>query len=949
MSRPGSGWPPFGRRAFLASGVGLSAGAVVVGGLGEVGAEGAVGAQRSMGDTADLAEAGSNAGSDSGSGSLLRAGSLTVNGLVDPVGVDPDDCSFAWTLGASGRGAVQTGYRLVVRRTDPGHRGPVWNSGPFDSARQAFVTYAGPTLAGDASYEWTVQPRGAGGRWGRISAPARFTTALRAADWTAQWLQPAAASQRPDRITYLRTQGTPPAGAIERATAYISAAHTYQLYVDGERVDAWPSFSYPDEQYLRSVDLTGRIAGGRPTVLGVLHRWYGAGKGRPPSAPGLILQLSLWYRDGRHVVTGTDANWRELAAEWLPSPQRNNDACDYVEWIDGRRHPLGWSVAGYDDRAWDQATVLGPAGTSPFTATFAQRTRISEQPVAPISVRTLASSSVVVDFGAVYAARPQVAFRSGQEGRTVPMRVGYLLDPDGQVSTTHGTQVTNLTFSYIQRAGAQVFEAICFLGFRYLQIDGAGEPIDAGQVTAIARHAAMPDVPDVPMATFSTGDRVLDGVWRLNARSCLYCCHEQFVDTPTREKAQFLWDAANESEAVMRTYGDQNMSWQGLRDVARGQARFHPDGRVNVVYPYGFGARDIPTFTERYPEWLWRYYLSTGDLDTAVLLYPSTAQVSDWLWSTRQESNGLLYGLADTSDGDPNYGYDLAVAADTASNVLAVNAFNRVAQLAELAGDTAGVAVQRQRSTQLARAINAALTRADGVYIDGVDAGGAQSGHASQQANAQALAYGVVPAGNVARVAAYVASLGLSVEPNHGLELLRALATAGMPTEMVRLLTDASVPGWAHVLAAGGTFTWEMWMPSDLIGDSMSHGWGSSALVAMQETLLGVSLQEPGADGTVRVLVSPPRSGLAHASGSVPTVAGPVALQWRRSGGGRLSVGLSVPANASAHVVLPGRSASSVREGGVPAVSARGVAVVSESGGSVEVAVGSGTYRFTTG
>jgi alpha-L-rhamnosidase len=391
------------------------------------------------------------------------------------------------------------------------------------------------------------------------------------------------------------------------------------------------------------------------------------------------------------------------------------------------------------------------------------------------------------------------------------------------------------------------------------------------------------------------------------------------------------------------------MSWQGLRDVARGQARFHPDGRVNVVYPYGFGARgDIPTFTERYPEWLWRYYLSTGDLDTAVRLYPSTSKVSDYLWSARQANDGLLYGLADTSDGDPNFGYDLGVAADAASNVLGVNAFNRVAQLADLAGDTGGAAMQRQRSAQLAAAINARLTRSDGVYVDGLDANGAQSPHASQEANALALAYGVVPPANVARVAAYVASLGVNVEPNHGLELMRALAAAGMPAAMVHALTDASVPGWAHILAAGSTFTWEMWTPSDLIGDSMSHGWGSSALVAMQETLLGVSLMEPGTDGTVRVLVNPPRTGLPAASGSVPTIAGPVAVEWRRSGT-RLRVALSVPANAAAHVALPAESASQVQESGVPSASARGVAVVSESDGTVVLAVGSGTYRFTSG
>ena len=54
-------------------------------------------------------------------------------------------------------------------------------------------------------------------------------------------------------------------------------------------------------------------------------------------------------------------------------------------------------------------------------------------------------------------------------------------------------------------------------------------------------------------------------------------------------------------------------------------------------------------------------------------------------------------------EGDPFYGYDLAVAADTASNVLGVNAFNRIAQLADLAGDVPGAAAMRARAAQLTR------------------------------------------------------------------------------------------------------------------------------------------------------------------------------------------------------------------------------------------------------
>ena len=84
----------------------------------------------------------------------------------------------------------------------------------------------------------------------------------------------------------------------------------------------------------------------------------------------------------------------------------------------------------------------------------------------------------------------------------------------------------------------------------------------------------------------------------------------------------------------------------------------------------------------------------------------------------------------------------------------------------------------------------------------------------------------------------------------------------------------------------------------------MSHGWGSSAMVAMQETLLGVSIVEPGPDGTVRLSVAPPASGLRRATGSVPAVAGPASVSWQRRGAG-VALTLDVPANASALVQLP--------------------------------------------
>ena len=127
----------------------------------------------------------------------------------------------------------------------------------------------------------------------------------------------------------------------------------------------------------------------------------------------------------------------------------------------------------------------------------------------------------------------------------------------------------------------------------------------------MARHCTMPDGPE---ASFTSSNSQLDAVWDLCARSALYTTHEQFVDTPTREKGQFLWDSCNESQVILRAHAESNLSFQALRDFARSQKRFWPDGRVSDIYPTGYGAQSYVSFTALYPEWVWRYYLSTGDV-----------------------------------------------------------------------------------------------------------------------------------------------------------------------------------------------------------------------------------------------------------------------------------------------------------------------------------------------
>lgn len=872
---------------------------------------------------------------------------LKINGGPSPVGVDPDDVSFAWQVTDPRRGAVQTAYRLKVARSDASG-GPVWDSGEVRSGRQAFVAYSGPTLDSDTAYRFSAATRDAHGVWGADSEGVRFVTGLRPSDWTAHWLVPGQAipgraTVDLERYTYLRTTFDLPRGAIDHAVVYTAAAHKYQLWLNGQKLDTGPSFCYPDEQYVQATDVSGALVAGGRNAIGFLHHWYSAGKGRPQSAPGLLAQVSVHFTDGRRYVVGTDATWTQRPAEWLPAAQRNTDAGDFVEIIDARSAPTGWSQAGYDASGWTKAAVMGPVGTAPFTKLYAQRTRISELQLLPASVTTLDDGAVIVDFGKIYAARPIVEFHEGVSGRTVSMHVGYVLDPDGHVSTTHATQQTNLAFYYIERDGAQRFDPYTYLGFRYLEIDDPGEPIAVGQVTAMARHCTMPDD---PQASFNSSNQGLDAVWDLCARSALYTTHEQFVDTPTREKGQFLWDACSESQVILRVHAESNLSFQALRDFARSQKRFWPDGRVSDIYPTGYGAQSYVSFTALYPEWVWRYYLNTGDIATLESLYPTLQRLAEYLWRPVRRQTGLVTGVPLSQSADSNYGYDFYSECDTSINILSANALARIALVASALGDVSGAATQSSRSTTVSDAVNRYLVGTDGLYVDGLRSDGSRSPHSSQLANIQALAYGLVPPERRDAVGRYVASLGISVEPDHGMELLRSLHAAGLDADVVETLTNASRPGWAWILAHGGTFTWEAWELSDLIGDSMSHGWGSSALVAMQEALLGVAPAVPSDGQPPTVLdIAPAFAVLDSGSGAVPTMSGTASISWARSRAG-LHVAVSLPPNSEALMRLPAESPASVKVSSVPIEDVEGISVASSNDGVVALRVGAGSYEI---
>jgi alpha-L-rhamnosidase len=876
---------------------------------------------------------------------------LTVNDRVRPLNIEGTP-QFGWLPRDSDPGEVQTAYRLTVSAADGD---VVWDSGKVSSRQQSYVPYAGPALRPGAAYRWAVRTWD---RTGRMSPAGTggFETGISDAQWEgANWIRRVTGDA--DDYTLARTEVRIGRSRVVRARAYTAADHTYELYLNGRRADRGTSFGYPGEDYYQAADVTDLVSAGKPLALGVRYHWYGSGQGRPAGTPGLLMKLVVEHADGSREVFVTDGSWQVVRDGFFPSGSaRRNGEGDRIERQDARAEMVGWTSPGYDATAagWVPATVVGPHPAPTYPHLIGQETRLTERTVKPVALTTAADGTVVADFGVVIPARPAVRFDAGVAGRSVPIRAGYNLNPTtGRVETsTLLSQGTDMSFPYVQKDGRQEFRAFTHLGFRYLEIPGAEEKISRYDVSAVVVHT---DVPAGREGSFRSSDRTLDAVWEMLKRSAIYSVQEAFVDTPTREKGQFLGDAADISYATMGAFGERDATQQAIREFLYSAKRFwntgNDLGRYNAVYPNGDGKRDIPDYSLMFVDWVWRYYQETGDRALLAEAYPSIRDTADYVLRhipadgptaglvTRLSggSGAYQYGIVDWPEPG-RFGYDMTAAARTTINAQGVDVLRTTAQMAEaLDRPDTEVASYSGRAGALVDTMNAKLRRADGVYVDGLAATGEQSTHAGQHSTSYAIAHGVAPAADRPALAGYLASLGMKQGPMTAHWLLQALGDAGRSDAVLDLLTNPDDLGWANILDQGGTFTWEAWTLDAGSNFSQSHGWGAQAAVDVQETLLGIRTASPGA---AEVDIVPPATGLTHASGTVHTQRGPVTLDWRRIGAG-MRVELDVPVNVTARIALPVVAGKSYRASGPSRATFVGV----ENGRAI-FEVGSGRSSF---
>ncbi len=845
---------------------------------------------------------------------LPKAIELRTDNVSNPVGIGLNPY-FGWKITDTDKEELQTAFQILIA-THPDllreGKADVWNSGKTQSSQINFV-YLNENipLVADTKYYWTVKLWDKMNEAGEFAAPASFVYGLNSiSDWSgAKWIN--RATKDKDIYSYFRKSLTVEKKKIKQAILYISASHSYEVFLNEKLCAKSSNFHYPEYAYYQAYDLTNSILSGKTNQFAIFTHWYGGGQGRATGKDALLIKMNIIYADGSSQLLVSDAGWKTAKVEMFNANQlqRNGEGIGRIDLIDSRLELNDWNSVSFNDANWSNAVELGSHPVKPFNnALRSDLTRLYENEIKAVSVKILEDGKYLIDLGKIYAGRFKIKFNAeNQSGDTLRLVGGFVLNENGTVSEKI-RQDTRMESFFVLSKNESVFLPEVYLGMRYLQIENFKSKLTLDNIRFIVRNYELNE----GEAKFESSSTMLNKVWNLMTHSIRGGFQEGLVDTPTREKGGFLSDGWAQGAPALTVFGDRKMNNRVLQEFFDSQEQYWPDGRYNAVYPNVDGGRDIPDFTQQFLFWVWDYYLQTSNKEFLRKHYVALTQTGNYLISHMDEQTGLIknltggkgpyeFGIIDWP-ADMRFGYDMNTEYRTVINAYAYLDFEILAKIASVLQKEDDASNYNSLSLKLKEAINNYLVNAQGVYVDGLKADLSPSEHSSQQANSIPLFAGISK--DKVAVSNYVISKGMRSGMVTLRFLVESLGLANQAESLYKLFTNTEDYGWANTIQRGASFTWESWTALET-NQSLSHPWGASGLIAMQKYFLGIStLEAQNKLIQIKPLDFSSVKELNYVKGTSKIDQGEVKVEWTREEKS-YELNIEIPVNVQAEIYLP--------------------------------------------
>jgi alpha-L-rhamnosidase len=865
---------------------------------------------------------------------------------VNPIGIDIKVPRLSWQLVSSEKNVMQTAYEIRVAATvdDLSNSNIIWTTGVVNSDQSIHVAYKGPQTESMRRYYWQVRAWDNKGHQSEWTEPSYWEMGiLDKESWKASWIT---MDEKPEPEKSLPAQYYRKEFSIGKeissARVYATSLGIYQLFLNGEKVGDQlftPGFtSYHKRLQYQTYDVTNMLQ--RDNAIGAMvgDGWYRGNIGWEGDKAyygnqlGLLAQLQINYTDGTSETISTNNDWQVSYGPILESDIYNGEK------YDARLEHEGWAENNFDDANWMNAIILDHSKDILVASNSVPVKAIEE--IKPLKIITTPNGELVMDLGQIIVGWVRMKVK-GSTGDKVTLQFAEVLDKEGNFYTTN-LRSADATNVYILKGGdEEVFEPhFTFHGFRFVKIEGyPGTPtLDA--ITGVVIHSDMQST-----GTFETSDPLINQL-QSNIR---WGQRGNFLDIPTDcpqrdERVGWTGDAQVFSQTAAFNYNVAPFFTKWLADLAVDQLS---NGEVPNVIPDMWnnnrgGATGWADAAVIIP---WNMYKAYGDIRLLEQQYESmkawvdymkVRAGADYLWNENRWHWGDW--LAFNSDA-PDY-----TGSFTEKDLIATAYFKHSANLLSKTAAVIGNKADAAKYKSLAQKVR------DAFIAEYVTPNGRLVSH-TQTAYALALSFDLLPISLLENSAKYFANnvekFGHLTTGFLGTPLLcPSLSKIGRDDLAFQLLNRKDYPSWLYPVTQGATTIWERWdtqKPDGTIIEGMNsfnhYAYGAIGNWLYQH-VAGLRI-DPLNPGYKHIFLSPhPGGGLSFARAEIVSMYGTVKSDWEIADG-KFIYKISVPANTTATVTLPGAANADIRMN-----SAFGSDHTRKSGKDMVIDVGSGDYRF---
>lgn len=441
-------------------------------------------------------------------------------------------------------------------------------------------------------------------------------------NWTADWIWTESCAE--DSYVAFRKTFTLEQ-AVPTATAFISAADKYVLWVNGELVVLDGSLKRgptPYDSYYDTVELTNLKQGENTIALLVAFNGRsGDGsivpvlvdeEGDEYTQAGLIFEL-----DAGGTTICSDSSWkaarhtgyknRVTAGADYPGYSQSSMLAERNVYFDARDDLGDFMAEGYNDSEWEDATPVSKAGDLPFGDLYSAM-------IQPIRFQDIVDFSNSADYVGTPLTQDTTLVLD------LPGNIQFtpyfeLEAPAGKKLTlytdtyTDKQELPNFKDTYVTAEGTQCYENYPWRSGSKLIIEA-----EAG-VTFTRLGYRASGFNGEQAGSFTSSDPGLDQLWQESLNTLAICMRDTYMDCPERERGPYMGDASNEIDAALYSY-DQGGLDLTKKAILACVAWTGADGAIPSRAP-SVKPQEIPNQSLIFMTSVYHYWLHSGDRETA--------------------------------------------------------------------------------------------------------------------------------------------------------------------------------------------------------------------------------------------------------------------------------------------------------------------------------------------